>query len=170
MLHPFPISAIPHHTHSSLSFHAAQPGIGTILSWQEEIPRSEYPPVSLLLHPGDLPWSLLSLVNVHGIHEFPGSISGPSSGLPPQALLLLDLLLCLSTSCASQILKQVKDVGLLTSDATASSMAPHTKQLLNTTCMGGGMSPALLQILLTSGPPCLFPWDPADFSALICSK
>ena len=63
----------------------------------------ECPPISLLLHPGDLSRSLLSLANVHFIHESPGSVSGPSSGLP-QALLLLDLLLCVSTSRGPRIL------------------------------------------------------------------
>lgn len=39
-------------------------------------------------------------------------------------------------------------MGLLSSDATASSTAPHTKQLLNTMLMGGGMAQSvLLQIL-----------------------
>ena len=38
--------------------------------------------------------------------------------------------------------------GLLSSDATASCTAPHTKQLLNTMLMGGGMAQSvLLQIL-----------------------
>ena len=88
----------PHHLFMQLSQESPP------FSRQEQFPLPEMSSgLSLLLHPGDLSWSLLSLANVHVIHESPGSVSGPSSGLP-QALLLLDLLLCVSTSRGPRIL------------------------------------------------------------------
>lgn len=168
MLHPFPnICYSPPHTLPSLSFHAAQSqalapfflGKRNLIAWNT--------PSLSLLHPGDLPgpsclWSMftVSMNSQAVLVAHPGSHKLCSSWIYFSVFYLL----CITNSL------QVR-MGLLTSDATASSMAPHTKQLLNTTCMGGGMSPnVLLQILFDFWSPMPLPWDPADFSALICSK
>ena len=101
--------------------------------------------LSLLLHPGDFSRSLLSLP------MFTLSMN-PQAALVahPQGFHKLSshwIYFCVSLPPVDHESLQAR-MGMLTSDATAPSTAPHSKQLLDTILLGGRMAPGvLLQIL-----------------------